>query len=297
MRIIRSGLVCVVLAVASEAIAGQARLVAELPFEFVRNEPVVKVTVNGHGPLNMMLDTGTDPSAIDLATAASIGLNRSSKGQAASGGGTEKNLAYETKFETLEIGGLSAHKVAAAAIDLSKISERMQYHIDGVLGYSLFRDRIVQFDYPARMARFYDTMPASEDPTAVSMKFRYADNVLIEGVKVDGVAVVANLDTGSSGSFSIVPKAIEKLGLTAAAATGVVRSSVGYNGRSENREGTVKNIQIGAIYVDSPTVIFMSKGTGYDKRAWDVNIGNVFFKDYVVTFDFKTKTVRFEKPL
>lgn len=37
-----------------------------MPFEFIRNEIVVQVKVNGKGPFNMMLDTGTDPSAIDL---------------------------------------------------------------------------------------------------------------------------------------------------------------------------------------------------------------------------------------
>jgi len=35
--------------------------VVEIPFEFLHNEIVVQVKVNGQGPFNMMLDTGTDP--------------------------------------------------------------------------------------------------------------------------------------------------------------------------------------------------------------------------------------------
>ncbi|MSV29555.1 MAG: hypothetical protein EXQ52_12555 [Bryobacterales bacterium] len=41
----------------------------ETPFTFHRNEIVLQVKVNGKGPFNMLLDTGTNRSAIDLATA------------------------------------------------------------------------------------------------------------------------------------------------------------------------------------------------------------------------------------
>jgi predicted aspartyl protease len=275
--------------------AAQVPRAKEVPFELVKNEPVAKVMINGRGPFNMMLDTGTDPSAIDLATAESIGIKRSTKGQAASGSGTERALAYDCKFESVGLGGLSVRNLDAAAIDLSKLSEKIGIKIDGVLGYSLFRNRVVQFDYPAHTLRFFDSMPATRSPEAFSTKFRYADNVLIEGVLVNGVAAVANLDTGSSSSFTISPRAIEKLGLADAAAQGTVKTSVGYNGRSEIREGKVGSIQVGTISVASPTVMFMPKGAGYDNSAWDINIGNGFFKDYVVTFDYKNKVVRVER--
>ena len=60
--------------------------VVEVPFEFFRNEIIVQVKVNGVGPFNMMLDTGTNPSAIDLATAKDLGLKLSSVGGPVSGG-------------------------------------------------------------------------------------------------------------------------------------------------------------------------------------------------------------------
>ena len=46
----------------------------EVPFDFYRNEIIVQVTVNGKGPFSMMLDTGTDPSVVDLARARETGL-------------------------------------------------------------------------------------------------------------------------------------------------------------------------------------------------------------------------------
>jgi len=40
-----------------------------------------------------MLDTGTDPSAIDLATAKELGLKLSGSRGPVSGGGTDRNVA------------------------------------------------------------------------------------------------------------------------------------------------------------------------------------------------------------
>ena len=61
----------------------------EVPFEFFHNEIIVQVKVDGKGPFNMMLDTGTDPSAVDLTTAKELGLKLSSAGGPVSGGGSD----------------------------------------------------------------------------------------------------------------------------------------------------------------------------------------------------------------
>src|SRR5471030_1692428 len=111
--------------------------VIEVPFEFLKNEVVVQVKINGKGPFNMMLDTGTDPSAIDLNTAKEIGLKLNPVGHKSSGTGTSVNLAYATKFPLVEIGGLQVKDIEAAAIDLSKVSERMGKPMHGILGQSL----------------------------------------------------------------------------------------------------------------------------------------------------------------
>ncbi|HEX3101418.1 MAG TPA: retroviral-like aspartic protease family protein [Pyrinomonadaceae bacterium] len=273
----------------------------EIPFEFIKNEIVVQVKINGKGPFNMMLDTGTDPSAIDLNTAKEIGLKLNAVGRQASGGGTSVNLAYQTKFSILDIGGLEARNIDAAAIDLSAVSEGMGKKIHGVLGQSLLNKRIVQFDYPKSIVRFYARSPFSKSsaqpntPTHTTVSFRYDDNVLIDDVMVNGKRITANLDTGSSGSFQLTPTAVTALGLESEAGKGEAKTSVGYNGAFESRSGQVKNITIGGISLDAPAVIFFGKGTGHDKPPWGINIGNVFLKDFVLTIDYQSKTITFER--
>lgn len=78
--------------------------------------------------------------------------------------------------------------------------------------------------------------------------------------------MVANVDTGSSGTFNLTPAAVTYLGLEEEVNRAPVSTDVGYNGASENRKGTISNITIGGISVDSPAVRFFGKGTGRDKK-------------------------------
>src|SRR5438093_4588460 len=94
----------------------------EVPFEFVANQIVVQVKIGGKGPFNMLIDTDTDPSAIDSATAKELGLDVGGKGSAATSGGTEKNVVYSTRLPTVELGAISARDVLAATIDLKKLA-------------------------------------------------------------------------------------------------------------------------------------------------------------------------------
>ncbi len=276
--------------------------VVEVPFDFYRNEIILRVKVNGKGYFNMMLDTGTDPSAVDLATAKEIGLRLASTGHQGTGSGTSVNLAYETKLPLVEIGDLAAKNVKAVAIDLSKVSERLGKPIHGVLGHSLLSSRIVQIDYPKGVVRFYSKSPFPKpanqpyNSKLTTLSFRYHDNILIDGVSVNGKKITANFDTGSNGSFQLTPDAVTNLGLNDEVSKAQVRKSVGYNGEAENREGKIKNVTIGGISIDEPSVLFFGEGAGHDKKAWGINLGNAFLKDFIVTIDYLSKMITLEKP-
>jgi predicted aspartyl protease len=250
----------------------------------------------------MMLDTGTDPSAIDLNAARELGLKLQPLGKPATGGGTDLNLTYYTKLPVVEVGDLTVKNLETVAIDLSKISERLGKTLHGVLGHSLLNGRIVQIDYPNRMLRIYAHSPfpkaANRANTAkrTVVSFHYDDNVLVDDVFVNGKKVVANFDTGSNGSFQLTPAAVSYLGLQEQFDRARVSTSVGFNGVSENREGEVSNVTVGGISVDAPPVLFFGKGTGRDKKPWGINIGNAFLKDFVVTVDYRSKLITLERP-
>jgi len=276
--------------------------VIEIPFDYYRNEIILQVSVNGKGPFNMMLDTGTDPSAIDLSTAKELGLKLKPLGKPGSGGGTDVNLAYYTELPLVETGGLNVKNLVALGIDLSKVSGRLGKPIHGVLGHSLLNGRVVQIDYPNRVVRFYSHSPFPKTarqpntPQRTVLPFRYANNVLIDDVLVNGKKLVGNFDTGSNGSFALTPASISYLGLEEEVARAPGDTDVGYNGLSEIRKGKLSNVMIGGISVDAAEVTFFGKGTGRDKEPWGINIGNAFLKDFVVTIDYRIKLITFERP-
>jgi len=273
----------------------------EVPFAFEHNQIILQVKIVGKGPFNMLLDTNTDPSAIDAATARELGLLVGAKGATATGGGTEKNTVYPAQLPIVELGAITAKDIAAATIDLTRRGERIGKPIHGVLGYSFLKDRIVQIDYPNQKLRFFTESPypriqfGPNTVNIIAFPFRYEDGeMMIESVFVNNEKMRATLDTGSSGTFSLTPEAVAQLGLEEQGRDDE-DESVGYNGAFKSKIGTLKAVRMGKLSVDSAQATFWLPGTGHDHKKFQVNIGNGFFKDFMVTFDLKNKMVVFER--
>jgi len=286
---------------ATPAVFSQAgKPLAEVPFEFIHNQIVVQAKIAGKGPFNALVDTNTDPSAIDAATARNLGLDVGARGVPASGGGTEANLVFPTRFP-VDLGGISARDVAAATIDLKKISDRIGRPIQAVLGFSFLKDRIIQIDYPNSKLRFFAETPypriqlAANTVNTIAFPFKREDgDVIIDSVFINNEKMRATLDTGSSGTFSLTPQAVALLNLEEQAQPGEA-SSTGYNGEYETKQGILKSVRLGRISVESVRANFWLPKTGHDNLKFQVNIGNGFFQDYLMTFDFKAKLVVFER--
>ena len=282
--------------VLAQGIGGQS---VEVPFAFVQNEIVLQVTLNDRGPFTMLLDTGTDPSAVDFVTARDLGLER---GRPGGNSGTVRR-PYLLRFARVGVGAVIATNVTAAATDLSKVSERFGMPLHGVLGHSFLNGRIVQVDYPRRVVRFYSVSPigrsgdAQESSDYVKMAFRYDDNVLVDGIRVNGHTVTGDIDTGSDGAFKFTPKAVTDLGLDEDLRNARPTTSAGYDGVRNNFEGQLRSsVTVGTIVVESPPVVFFGKGAVSEDKPWGVNIGNGFLKDYVVTIDYKSKVIVLQRP-
>jgi len=279
--------------------------VVEVPFTFERSSVIVQVKVNGKGSYNMLLDTGAEQSAIDLNTAKELGLklNPISGGKVVATGKKENTL-FLTKLPQIEVGNLISKDILAVSTDFSRISRRIGIPVHGVVGYNFLKNRVVQFDYPKRMVRFYSTspVPKSKQPNSASrmvLPFRfYGDDKfpVIDEVYVNGKKIRAELDTGHSGVLALTEAAIRRLSLEAEAQAAEPETSEGALGTSVNRKGKLKTLTVGIVTIDSPIVSFRAANSGLDEAPFEGLLGNDFFKDFVVTFDYRSMTVMFEKP-
>lgn len=258
----------------------------EVPFEFVHNQILIQAKIGGKGPYTLVIDTNADSSSIDPATAKELGLT----------------AGPLLRLPSLEIGSVTAKDVTAAVADLTKLATKLQRPIQGVLGYSFLKDRIIQIDYAASKIRFYLVSPYASTANSpntvniVAVPFRFAGGVMIDAVFINGEKLKARLDTGSSGTFTLTPEAVALLGIEDPAPDGRVERSLGDNGESETKSGVLKSVRLGRLVLESAPASFWPTGAGYDKANFQVSIGNGFFKDYLMTFDFRGKIVVFEQP-
>ncbi len=190
-------------------------------FDFSRSEIGLDVVV-GKTPLYMILDTGVDPSVIDTKRAEALGLkiDRNAGGEASGEGNAASAKVYPTAITGLGIAGRDFPAVEALAADLGGLSAHYGRALDGVLGYSFLKDKVVLVDYghtrllllahPAdavndiKLCRKHFTIPLTslkDDNTPLIPEFRFG-----------AVTGPISLDTGSSGAISLFPKALEAPG-------------------------------------------------------------------------------------
>ena len=270
----------------------------EIPFEFERNQIVLSVEMNGRGPFNVLLDTGGNPSAVDLAAArrADLPVNTDLAGEAEGVGG-ERIPIYAARILHLELGGHAAGNLAAVALDLSRISQRLGRPLHGILGYNFFAERIVQIDYPRRTVRLLSEPPVMpNDARFVTMPLTALPGAtipLIEAFYVNGTPIKVTLDTGSSLALELFPPAVEYLALEReqqATRTGPV---VGARDAADIKHGQLDTLAIGPFVFKDQPVAFAQRDKG-PNREWG-NLGNAFLQHFVLTLDYRNKTITFQR--
>jgi hypothetical protein len=196
-----------------------------VPFDFSHGAIGLTVSVKGT-PLYMLLDTGVDPSALDLGRAKALGLPvQGDQGGEASGEGSGSAQAFPVTIGALTIDGRAWGDVDALALDLSGLSKQYGKTLDGVLGYSFLDGKTVVIDYPASTVTFY---PGSH-PVEAELKqcqLHYATPLAFAGdddripvlpdFRFGEVGAKISLDTGSNRGVSLFPAGLELPGVRAA---------------------------------------------------------------------------------
>jgi hypothetical protein len=274
----------------------------EVPFRFERNQILLEVELNGHGPYTVLLDTAGDPSAVDLATAreASLPLDTTAVGEA-SGVGGERVPIYLSGITGLAIGGRAFGDTDALAIDLSAISERLGEPLHGLLGHGFLEGRIVQIDYPARRVRFYDSSDAArqasrdrgEEVLVLPLEFRPGDIAPWFDVHVGSEPVRVTLDTGSSLGLELYAPATARLGLETLRDSAETGSVLGARGSAEIATTTLDSVRLGTHTVLEAPVAFSDRA---DEGEREGNLGNRLLNHFVLTLDYVADTLRFSLP-
>jgi len=277
----------------------------EVPFDFLHNQIVLRVTLKGSGPYNFVLDSGTHASTIDLGLARRLRMPLATTRIETRGAGSDRVFGRTTMLEDVRVGGLVVEKLPAVALDLSGVSARLGRPLHGVLGYNFLASQVTRIDYFHRRIRFSTESPFSSEalPPDTSkwisfpMQFR-AGSILpvLEDCAVNGTKIAVTLDTGSSLGLILFPKAVRQLGLEDLARTGIPMEAAGYRGEARLTKGWVRSVLLKTIDLGAIEVAYVRRGYGDDEdpQQRGGNLGNAVLQDFVLTLDYRNGVVVLE---
>jgi len=194
----------------------------EAPFNFTRSEINIEVFIRGRA-LNAILDTGVDPSVIDITEAELLGLkvDRSVSGEAGGFGEGRGATVFPTTIEGLIIHGHRFKAFDALASDTAPYTSHDQPRIDAVLGYSFLSDKIVLIDYVSHKLAILDG-PSEAQALVRTCQARwriplktFESYPVIPGFRFGDATGPVTLDTGSSGGIGLFPAALDLAGVRA----------------------------------------------------------------------------------
>jgi predicted aspartyl protease len=278
--------------------------ILEVPFGFERNQIALDVEMHGTGPFRMLLDTGVDPSAVDLSTALKVGIpvDLDSAG-VAEGVGNERPSVYSATIKSLRVGGWAFGDVPAAAFSMEGLSEAFGRPLHGVLGYSFLQGKVLQIDYAERLVRIVlDDRSAREAFSIPADAYRLPLEFVDEGVlipriaelRVNGRVIPVSLDTGSSLTVELFAGVVAELGLEQAVADARSASVRGARGQAAVKVLQFDSVGLGPLTV-SPLEGRVADRAG-DRNTRLGNLGNGFLQNFVLTLDYREGEVFFELP-
>ncbi len=303
MSLICRGLVCALL-IGTLPDGAIVAATLDIPFDFSRRAIGIDVTVHGV-PLYVMLDTGVDPSVISNARAELLGLkvDHASGGKASGYGDSESADVFPATIDGLTIRGRSFPPIDALTADTIGISRRYGRDIDGVLGYSFLKDKIVLIDYASQTAAILDRAVDSE-PIVRHCRTRWS--IRLQFVDGDNTPIIPNfrfgitsgpitLDTGSNGGISLFDRAFDFPSVIAAV---VEKGDVEHTGARGDGKSKIYSFEasvgFGPFSLPAGQVVDRIKAESKDDKRF-ANVGNKLFADMglKVLLDYREKRLTF----
>lgn len=274
-----------------------------VPFDFSDSEIVLSVTVAGT-PVLALLDTGVDPSVIDvkLAESLKLPLDSANGGEVSGQGGDASAVAYPATIAGLALKGRPFPPVEALAHDLSGISAHLGKPLGVVLGYSFLEDKILLVDYAKSEVTFLDKAAEANKRT---MQCRNRWIIPLKGFPEDATPAVLlrfgeahgliSLDTGSSGTLTIYPGTLNLAGVKDALVEKGEVTGAGARGTTLAKSYVLNlPIQLGPFTAPAGLTVTLHEKKDFDDSRV-ANAGNKFFSSLglKILLDYRSKRLGF----
>ncbi len=210
--------------------------------------PTLPVYVNGKGPFQFIIDTGSDRSSLSRELAAALKLPEGRRVLVHSSGG-------EDESDTAVVGGLEVSGRTVRGIEAPLFSQAV-LGAAGTLGLDALRNQHVEMNLKTKtMSSSASRSTASEPGTIVVRgKSRFGQLILIDA-EVQGIPVYVILDTGSEstvGNAALI-QALNARQITPDAKT-VMISATGR--RTAGEAEVIQDVRLGGLSIHNMPVVF-----------------------------------------
>jgi Aspartyl protease len=270
----------------------------------------------GGYPLRVLIDTGTDPSAVDVGLARRLALRTGGSG-VGQGAASDAVPFTEAVLPWLRLGDLAAgagqslviRDLFAPALDLSGLP----FQIDVVLGYTVLRQLTLRIDYRSRWLTLAHPdlgiphgMPTSVQSEgdqqtsavgAVALPLVFFEHFpALENLEVDGRRIpLATIDTGSNGALTLGPDLAAALELLPGALGVTTARGAGFGGGGEVVRRCCRRLRLGPFELDEVELDTHLSAGGDLRRAGRANIGNRLLARFAaVAIDYQRGVISFE---
>ncbi len=271
-----------------------------VPFELFGDHIFIKVKVDDSEPLDFIFDTGDGLTVIDADVAEKLDLEKDHdvKRTSASGSVTGSLILHNK----IEIGEMEVKDVEVYALSLNHLEQLIGRNVDGIIGFDLLDQHIVQVDYSRMEFEIYDpkTFKYSGDGIEFDLDLtNYIPHIPCE-VKLNNGEVLkgeyfVNTGAGTTMDFNtpFVNKhdIIDKTGEHYSYLTGGL-------GREEtlHYEGRVSEFKMkGFTFKEMPVGISQAEhGIQHSKKVFGI-IGNNVLRRFNIIFDYSNYKMYWEK--
>ncbi len=206
-----------------------------VPAHFSAHALFVDVSINGHGPYRMLVDTGASVSLITPAVAAAVGAQEDDSEEtpldSRNGFGDATDVS-SVMLHTVEMNGAQFEGVRAGVTSgLAPIARASGQRVDGVLGFSLFSDVFVALDFPSHQLVLDSVWPTNLAPIRAELDVRETHEIPIVSGRLQGFDLDVSIDTGSNRGLQISPDVARPLSWKAEPRPGPLVNVIGETGR------------------------------------------------------------------
>jgi CubicO group peptidase (beta-lactamase class C family) len=239
-----------------------------VPAKLVGHRFTVEAKLDGKGPFRFAIDSGS-AGMLRITPAIQHALGLAPVGEALSGDPSGKN---PQRLPVVRIGAVELGGARFAGVEAT-VSESRDG--DGVIGLPLFATLTATLDYPKQRLRLGRQPLAATDPHAIA--FTVEHGVPVIDIDAGGVALRADVDTGSPAVFTIPAAWSAKLAF--AAPPRVVGGGRTVSNEFEIRAAELRGeLRVAGFALRAPRIDLV--------EVFPVaNLGSQFLRRYAVTFD------------